>query len=381
MRFPDYNTSKLDSQAFCSSLFNAINDYFEEKEEADIDPRTLPDYAFLKKIFLKAGNDEPRLNILFMIKQYVAEKGYQNLGDVVKELYDKVKSVKLTLRTQMEAFAQEDPTQKDELVKLMMCQFRQDPTYNGYFASADPVGSTGTIKHSSDANDTPTMAALRSNIQRIMDNDDPKNNRIQIIVRQFDHYTTLDIDKRSGSVFIIDAAGDTKQYNLFALLETNELVKQLYYVRTSEFLTDKGDKKQARMQYDTYSCSIFALDHSLQVARNLQLHKWLQANATCDNHGGANRYCVDWTQLDANMVRNAQSPTFRQHYAALHPESAAYLQEHDLTKTKHHFFSITDDVLVQNEQEVQTMVGQVDETVLNPPETMNEPHLKPAGRI
>ena len=267
----------FDIETFKDELFDAVGDYFDQLTAEGEDVQLLKDYAFIRKISNQASDSAIKVSALVATKRdYVENTGCENVCSFLQKVYELISPVRKKLEIQLEGVGQES-SKKDEFLTLLIRNHRQQSNqYNGYLVTVDRLDYDLVNK-------TPAAFDLYRKINQVIASDNSSNRRVQIVVRQAEHYTTLDIDKQRESCFVIDAAGDFKQYNLFDLVSHSPYVRVLYYVNTQEYSMDGISTKQAKMQHDAYSCSVFALDHSLQLAENEGIHGWLQDNAQRDD--------------------------------------------------------------------------------------------------
>ncbi len=151
----------------------------------------------------------------------------------------------------------------------------------------------------------------------------PQEGRYRLLVRIEDHYTAIDVRQHEGkkSCLILDAANDYRCDTLIAPM----FVKQQFTVLAAGGM--KGDGKEggpyeavtANIQTDKTSCSMFALDHCVQLAaapdemyENLHDQAELESVPLFGN-------TFTWDCLPPNFVCNAQSFNLLQRYNAANP--------------------------------------------------------------
>jgi hypothetical protein len=126
------------------------------------------------------------------------------------------------------------------------------------------------------------------------------------------HWSALDILITSDKmqVFYLDGAGDSKNYkHIVPILSSMPNVE----------LTCCEEK----LQHDTESCSIFALDHVFHMSKIPNLHAIIDAGKKADTENSLPNVCVfNPINLPPSLVRNAQSLRFITNYKAAHPEEA-----------------------------------------------------------
>ncbi len=193
---------------FCNDLSDHINELFELAEEEDT---TLVDSHFLGRLFRMASNKDDVSKIIKSIQQYVDKE--KTVSTHVQALYDLVKfDFKHNLEFLIES-VDNDPVKKDEFVQLLMSHWQSVGGYNGYLMNNDePELDTQPPESNKDIKLIPSIKSLYFRLNQIIERDDPSNKTIQIIVRQDEHYTPIDINKETRSCFMIDAAADSKEY-------------------------------------------------------------------------------------------------------------------------------------------------------------------------
>jgi len=158
--------------------------------------------------------------------------------------------------------------------------------------------------------------------------------RMFFIVRQQAHYTVIDYQASMQQCIIMDAAGDDRQLNLLQLYERIPEIKSIIYVKNENYNYGTEVKKTS-LQKDNISCSIFSLDHVLSAGLSPNLHTKFKdiKKAETPNIG-----YITWFEAPHELVRNAQSPTFRNTYLERHPKTdvdkaSVYLRENNFKKT------------------------------------------------
>lgn len=131
--------------------------------------------------------------------------------------------------------------------------------------------------------------------------------RYQLIIRYDNHYTAVDIDKRNNppSCLILDAAGDSR-YTFYSL---NAFFLNYECAVVNGFSMDENKN----IQRDKHSCSLFALDHCIQLSyTESDFHKFIFNNASkkTDDHFAK----IPWDALPPNFLWNAQLPSFLKQY-------------------------------------------------------------------
>lgn len=337
------------AEAFRNELFDVLDNYIDEHENDDIS-----DFDFLKTIYADIAKEKLGLAEIFQkIEQHIVSNGHDKVNECFQELYTvkinpKYQSVfladhkkysqsaihdpmKIKLMGQIESF--DDPKMhRDEMVKLMMHDFSRNFPYNARLIDADPFTmlplseeellidseEQRKIIHSQREN-----ALLFAEIDRVIAEDTSGHNRIHILVRSGPHYTTLDIDKKNRSCFIVDAADDSRQYRLHEMANFSKLVNKVFYVKSPRIPGNtSGETIKGSLQKDSSSCSVFALEHSFLVAQNPDIHQWLESNSVADSKiGDTMLYSVTWNQLPPEMVKNSQSTTVIRHYMSCNPHT------------------------------------------------------------
>lgn len=306
-------------------------DYLDEKfDEADENGWILADSVFLGQLSRASVRVEHPIHIsqlIKMIHEYVAkqENMGETVGPVVRELHELVRfDFKNNLKFLIDSL-DDDPVQKDDLVKLMIKYFRSEPFYNGYLIdndnpSVDEVVD-GTI---AGTHLIPAVSALYHRLNKLIGEVAENVNRIQIIVRQQEHYTALDVDRQNRRCFVIDSAGDSSELNLREFIRYSPHIDSLYYVAQHEYsippelaITGRDDTNTSRIQKDECSCSIFSLEYSFVMAKKYDLYSTATECAQPDDNI-PNAYSIRWDRLDPEFVRLSQSPTYKKYYSALH---------------------------------------------------------------
>lgn len=215
---------------------------------------------------------------------------------------------------------------KDDLVCLIMASAGSEiPEYHGYFIQASKVMATTNLNGVNELPPSKRLnevlkrenAMLFAEVGKIIDACKASDiQRVQIIFKFGEHYTPVDIDIASGSCFIIDAAADGQHMRLRAIGQFLPELKRAYDISQLE-LTLKDQKIRGGIQKDKYSCHLFALDHSLEVARMPNIHQQLIQLGIRDN----DFYRLEWTMLPPILIKNSQSTTLIQYYMSVNPNS------------------------------------------------------------
>lgn len=312
-------------ETFKDDLFEYLGEKFDEAEE---NGKTLEDSPFLSKLSRMTVDTESEIYVSHLIreiKDYVklCHKGGSQIGPIVQELYD---LIEFDFRNSL-AFlinsVDTDPVKKDEFVQLVMQHFEEHEAYNGYLVHNDePLEHESMPPVAGEHPLAPTIAALYYRLNQVIAEGSPHSNRMQIIVRQQEHYTLIDIDKAARSAFVIDSSGDAKALILNDFARYSAHIDKVYHVAEHEY--DRplsgcpsgpgGGKGISRMQKDGWSCSVFALEFSRLVARSPSLHQLLEQQSA-PVLGTESQYCLSWEMLGPEFVAISQSPTYRYYHA------------------------------------------------------------------
>lgn len=332
------------------SVFDILDDMNIEEE---VDKDLLQSLYFYTA---KITND--RFKLLSFIQNLVDDNGQEGRHPLILKLYQIFlkeyelvldSPVKLKLKSQIDSLA-ENSLPKDELIELILRKYRIQGLHAYLIApsqdSQSIVGSSIFTVISQKK-----LMPLLQNIclaikQHLIDFCDLP--RIQMVVRQQEHYSVLDYDKETGQCFILDAAGDARQNNLLDLLQTIPMISSVVYVKNFDYVYD-GMVKTTTLQKDYYSCAVFALDHVVVCAEQHNLHEILQTRAQVEDE---KLKSITWFDLPAPFVRNAQSPTLKNKYCETTKDAHAkeYFEYHNFGKTVSylkldgmHMLSSTDD--------------------------------------
>ncbi len=309
---------------FKDELFDHLDGLFDMAAERD---EQLADHVFLGQLYRMAANQDTHVSQLIkMIQDYVNHT--KRTGAVVNELYQLIQfDFKHNLNFLIES-VDDDPVKKDEFVQLIMTHWCQEGRFNGYLMNNDnpELKTLPPMTTPEGAILIPSIAALYHRLNEIIANDTSESGRIQVIVRQNEHYTPIDIDKARRSCFVIDAAGDAKELILRDFVNYSPYIDKLCYVAQHEYLIPdellRADTPNAttisRVQKDKFSCSIFSLQYARLVAAEEDLHASVFEKATCMDEHQQTLYSIPWDTLNPEYIRLSQSPTYKTYYAQHH---------------------------------------------------------------
>ena len=277
-----------------------------------------------------------------MIEEHGEEKRHPLLSQLYKMFVadyhvEFCSPVKLKMKVQIDSLSC-NSTPKDDLIELMLHDYRQNGI-NAYLIAPEKIPPTiigsSVFTVVSAKKLMPILEKIANAIRQCILADVSSHPRIQMIVRQQEHYCVVDFEKSSGRCFVLDAAGDARQYNLIDVLKSLSVVTSIVYVNNFTY-EHAGAMKTTTLQKDFYSCALFALDHVQVCASQDDLHQIL---ATKANDEDPKISTITWFDLPAPFVRNAQSPTFKiKYFETTHDESAkSYFELHDFKKTMNHF--------------------------------------------
>lgn len=145
--------------------------------------------------------------------------------------------------------------------------------------------------------------------------------RQRLLISHGGHYMAADAFNQEGakSCILLDAAND---YRCQAVMTDFE--NQGFTVLMATSLSEAVERN---LQTDTSSCSMFALDHCVQLAHAPDdLHTELLARVTKENMGG-----FTWDSFPPNLFWNAQTSSFIQTYMTTHPEQADQVMPNGLS--------------------------------------------------
>ncbi|MDF1757351.1 MAG: hypothetical protein P1U74_03550 [Legionellaceae bacterium] len=339
--------------SFKEELFDFLCEKFDEAEESD---SSLPDSAFLGRLSRASVNEENPLfvsQIIKMIHDYVhqMERQDKSIGPVVWHLSNIIKfDFKHNLEFLIESL-DDDPIQKDEFILLMMHYFSKECNYNGYLVhDDDPKEHEITVGIDDSISLIPSISALYYRLNQVIENDPSSNTRIQIIVRQNEHYTPIDINKETRQCLIIDAASDSKELTLRDFIKyTNNLDKMVYVAQHNYLIpetlahSDTSNIGTSRVQKDLWSCSIFSLEYSRLLATKPDAHEHYMSVAR-QEPSNLELYSVSWDELDPEFIRISQSPTYKAYYSEtkreLNPSIDSIFSECNFFQLKSKFQSI-----------------------------------------
>lgn len=330
-------------ETFCDDLADYIEQIFDKYDERNTE---LDDKHCLGQLFRMAANSTHVSKVIALIQNYV--DGKKHVGAEMQELYNLVKFDFTHNLDYLIQSVDDDPVKKDEFVQLIMSHWQAEGLYNGYLMNNDNPEELEMLEFGSTDNEVkliPTVAALYHRLNEIIELDDKE--RIQIIVRQDEHYTPLDIDKSTRSCFIIDAAGDAKELSLHEFVNYSPYIDRLVYVKQHQYeipptllLPDsKSTQTTSRVQKDEWSCSIYSLKYSQLSAEVPGLHLFLLNHPKLEplqsdipQEITNSKHALDWEQLPPQFIRLSQSPTFNEYYA-----ETKYSED-----DRHTFFAIKD---------------------------------------
>lgn len=343
-----YNFQEVDN--LVEKVFNLLDDM---DIDAEMDTEHLEElYSFIA---------HPKNNDRYTLLKFVNENIYQEtktehhpliqaLHEVYVQEYGAFKSpIKIGLKQQIDSLFQNSKP-KDEFIRLMLHEYRK-MGINSFLLTSDEfktiqsesiVGSFFKLTPIVKPKLLPAISHLLSQMRDVLD-ENPELTRLQFILRQQDHYTVIDIDMNFKQAFIMDAAGDERQFNYHHLLDVIPEIERIVYVKNHNYQA-KDKIKVSNLQKDEYSCSIFALDHVLAAATFPDLHGYLQSRMQVESEQIG---FISWFDAPAPLVRNAQSPTFKEKYCETHSEARNYLAEYNIEVTVNKLKQLGIDLLSQ----------------------------------
>lgn len=143
--------------------------------------------------------------------------------------------------------------------------------------------------------------------------------RIQLIVKNGGHFTTLDIRvaKEGNEALVLDAIGDRRSLMLtMNLSELKNTSGKLFFKRIYMILPDNDENV---LQKDSFSCPIFSYDHACQASKLNDLFEQLSSKVS-DKNEKIQLLVLSWIQMPWRLVRNSQSTHFVQAYTAQYSE-------------------------------------------------------------
>lgn len=219
---------------------------------------------------------------------------------------------------------------KDEMVQVLQYEFHQsNPKYNGVFVNGEELMRVDPLSiEESDPllrleilNELHTEA-LAAGIDKLIS--ESTGDRLQVIIRNGVHYTTLDIDKERSSCLILDAVGDFRANRIQKITQYSSYIKQVIDVKPVKI--DRLDKVSVEhIQKDEYSCPLFALDMSLVVSGYDNIHEHLAKIATPNSEKGG--LDVTWFDLPPDLIKLCQSTTILEKYMEKNPTACTELLE------------------------------------------------------
>lgn len=235
---------------------------------------------------------------------------------------------------------------KDDLVKtLIAINTNEVESYNGFFVDLETVTMKkdvrGLEKLSPDQARAEIMRRENMLLFAEIDNIIEKcaaegRNRIQIIVKSAGHYTPIDIDIQAKSCFIFDAACEPQKYRLHSIHKFSKYI-QVVTDASNPGIVVGNEKRVGNLQKDKFSCPLFAIDQSLEVAKMAAIHQELLPKVREYNQQ-AGIYKVDWLVLPPTIIKNSQSKLFINYYIEKNPGYADEMKK--LTNNNVEHFAI-----------------------------------------
>jgi hypothetical protein len=131
-----------------------------------------------------------------------------------------------------------------------------------------------------------------------------------LLIRHHEHYLAAHLSRthETASCVLLDAANDYRIHSISTTLEDAGFER--HYATGMSF-----DLSESNIQHDAYNCSMFALDHVIQLS-----HLSSQAlHTTVKQHSEQGFF--PWDCLPAPLLRNTQSVSVMNHYLREHPDA------------------------------------------------------------
>jgi|GEM_PF-4689795 len=314
------------ANTFKDDLFEYLEPILDKAEENN---EELQDHVFLNLLARESITLSKVVyvsDLISMIQKYVRDMQTQDsgVGPIVSHLYQ---LITLEFRHNLKFLIDsldKDPVPKDDLMHLILSHFNNHESCNAYLIHNDiPTDEETALLGPHQERLVPTTAASYQRLNALIETAKSSGeNRLQVIIRQVQHYTAMDIDIETGSMFIIDSAADSKELPLREFANFSPHIKDVYYVSQHQYERPQhgcpsgpgGGVDVSRMQKDDFSCSVFSLEFVRLCASMMDLHGNLAARnntSSCDNH----KHEVPWHTLDARFIGMSQSPTYRYYHA------------------------------------------------------------------
>lgn len=141
------------------------------------------------------------------------------------------------------------------------------------------------------------LADFEKHLNNVDIHEELHSSRYRLIVRTDHHYTVVDIDKRTNphSCLILDATNDPRMFSIYCIAKQSNF--------NAFCFSGLSMAPTIKLQYDAHSCSMFALDHCIQLSytqSNPQFHQMLSAKASETDS-------LFWDELPPNFLWNIQS--------------------------------------------------------------------------
>lgn len=314
------------ANTFKDDLFEYLEPILDAAEEND---EELQDHAFLNLLAREAITMSKVVyvsDLISMIQKYVRDMQAQDseVGPIVSHLYQ---LITLDFRHNLKFLIDsldKDPVPKDDLMHLILSHFNDHEACNAYLIHNDnPTDAEKALLDPHGEKLVPATAASYQRLNELIEAAKASGeNRLQVIIRQVQHYTAMDIDLKAGSMFIIDSSADSKELPLREFANFSPHITDVYYVNQHQYERPQhgcpsgpgGGIDVSRIQKDDFSCSVFSLEFVRLCASMMDLHDNLAARnntSSSNNH----KHEVPWHTLDPRFIGMSQSPTYRYYHA------------------------------------------------------------------
>src|SRR3990167_2937944 len=185
-------------------------------------------------------------------------------------------------------------------------------SYDAFSAQKDPAAS-----------DYDAFAELIAKIKR----EHPEANmetsmRVQVIVKQAAHYTTVDLElsRDNNTCIVLDAGADPRGMTKLpmALSKLTNSDNQPLFSEITIIRPNQDDGR--RPQNDLHNCPAFSMAHACEASKIASLHRDLVNSATPPN--GLRYRFIDWRDAPPSLVKDAQSFTFLKDYVKTNVRAA-----------------------------------------------------------
>jgi hypothetical protein len=326
---------------------NLVNDVFNIIDNMNISENLDEDLLNDILVHCSKNTEESRYKLLAYVNQRVSELGLEGRDDLIVHLYQLYQEeygpiqhnhIQLEIKQQLDSLAiNSEP--KDNLINLVLNEYLKNYGItaflivgNKYLASPETESIKGSRFFLPISVTEPRLHPLIHSIfhqiqEKIQSNSNLE--RMFFIIRQQDHYMVLDYNTSMRQCIIMDAAGDARQLNFLHLYAHVPAIENIIYIKNERYIANEVIKNTS-LQKDKICCSIFALDHVLSAGLFPDLHRHFNEIKLDES---PNIGYISWFQAPPELVRNAQSPTFRAKYVESRPEACEYLADNNFKKT------------------------------------------------